>query len=540
VLVTRYRNALIPRKDKRGWFRKGPLRPECYSTNPRHLNAVVVPPCVSPYSIRSTFVASVAKIMFRQVPRALPPMHAAVGPLVQRRCVNMNRSVQTRMEIDNQQASQGRTEYDFDKDQWMKQMKFASMDCIMDPDIAPICYTSLAGCRKAFRRFVTMRKLNDRRPDYDPKQLQDIFVSIKKIANGRSVEALKALQRLTTHGEAARITKEVKSHMNEDFAKKSWRSLQQQDISSTYEIEVDSFTLVNPLCYYAFISDAYQSMISGGSHAPRPEGTVPEKRELSEPGRREVHRYYHLVASGQMPEFISLSGKLSALIRVVEQVKAKAEKVIIFSQYIGVQDLIHRTLSAFQISAFTVRGRDSQERRRVAMEQFTSNPCLVALVLSTKIAAYGLDFTAANHVILFDSWWNPQMDAQAIARSHRRNQMKPVVVYRLASIVEDRSVLQVQTRKVALFNCIMHEKTSRRSRPDELEDCASTEEDTDRRILWHTLKSAQLQGGFPALHSVYRYNDTVRDASPVQKGVKRERTDVEGSLLSSFTEVVPS
>lgn len=164
----------------------------------------------------------------------------------------MNRSVQTRMEIDNQQASQGRTEYDFDKDQWMKQMKFASMDCIMDPDIAPICYTSLAGCRKAFRRFVTMRKLNERRPDYNPQQLQDVFVSIKKIANGRSVEALKALQRLTTHGEAARITKEVKSHMNEDFAKKSWRALQQQDMSSTYEIEVDSFALVT--CYMGQMS----------------------------------------------------------------------------------------------------------------------------------------------------------------------------------------------------------------------------------------------------------------------------------------------
>lgn len=176
----------------------------------------------------------------------------------------------------------------------------------------------------------------------------------------------------------------------------------------------------------------------------------------------------------------------------------------------------------------------------MAMEQFTSNPGLVALVLSTKITAYGLDFTAANHVILFDSWWNPQMDAQAIARSHRRNQMKPVVVYRLASIVEDRSVLQVQTRKVALFNCIMHEKTSRRSRPDELEDCANAEEDADRRTLWHTLKSAQLQGGFPVLHSVYRYNDTVKDGPPVQKGVKRERTDEQGSFLSSFAEVVPS
>lgn len=170
---------------------------------------------------------------------------------LQRRFMNVNRSVQTRWEVDSQQASQGRTEYDFDKEQWMKQMKFASMDCIMDPDIASIRYTSIAGLRKAFRRFITMKKLLERRPDFDPKQLQELFVDLKKTSNEKK-DVTKRLQRLTTHGEAARIIKDIKTRMNDDFAKRSWKALKHQEATNTYEIEVDTFTLVN--CYIGQMS----------------------------------------------------------------------------------------------------------------------------------------------------------------------------------------------------------------------------------------------------------------------------------------------
>ncbi|KAG5509343.1 hypothetical protein JKF63_06653 [Porcisia hertigi] len=170
----------------------------------------------------------------------------------QQRFLNMNRSVQTRWEIDSQSASQKRTDYDFDKEQWMKQMRFASMDCIMDPDITPIRWTSVAGVKKALRRFVTMRKLMDRRPDFNPAQLKALFIQFKTLSNEKSPDCFKTLQRMTTHGEADRILKEIKSRANEDFAKKSWRSLKQQGAKSTYEMEVDSFDLVT--CYMGQMS----------------------------------------------------------------------------------------------------------------------------------------------------------------------------------------------------------------------------------------------------------------------------------------------
>lgn len=166
--------------------------------------------------------------------------------------MNMNRSVQTRWEVENQAASQKRTDYDFDKEQWSKQMRFASMDCIMDPDITAIRYTSISGLKKAFRRFMTMRKLVERRPDFKSEELKNLFTQFKKLSHSRNSEDLKALQRLTTHGEASRIGKEIKLGMNEEFSKRSWKSLKMHEVANTYQIELDSFQLVN--CYMGQLS----------------------------------------------------------------------------------------------------------------------------------------------------------------------------------------------------------------------------------------------------------------------------------------------
>lgn len=270
----------------------------------------------------------------------------------------------------------------------------------------------------------------------------------------------------------------------------------------------------HPLCYWAFVTGGYQSIIKGGSGDAAADAA--ERLQLSEADLLKVERYYALVQNGDLDRFIALSGKLAVLVHIVRAVKARGEKVIIFSQYIGTQDIIHRTLTACALTAFTVRGRDSLDRRKNAMGEFDTDSSLVALILSTRIAAYGLDFTAANHVVLFDSWWNPQVDAQAVARAYRRNQTKPVTVYRLASQEEDRSVLRVQTRKMALFNCIMHERPSRAARPGELEDCADTEDDAVRGEMWRHLKALPLEGDFPALTNIYRYQDGVKETEPAE------------------------
>ncbi|KPA77140.1 putative J-binding protein [Leptomonas pyrrhocoris] len=267
----------------------------------------------------------------------------------------------------------------------------------------------------------------------------------------------------------------------------------------------------HPACYLAHIEKVYRSM--AGDLSDRPPNRVVKVLEtnLDEIDTMRLQQFVQMVDHEQLDSFINLSGKMRVLVDIVMRVQAKGEKLIVFSLHIGSQDLIHRTLTALRVTTFTVRGRDSQDRRRRAIHEFMSNDNLMVLVLSTKIAAYGLDFTAANHVVLFDSWWNPQVDAQAIGRAYRRNQTKPVTVYRLISVTENRSILRSQTRKVALFRSILHERISRSAMVHELEDCTESEQDEERREFWRKLKATQLAGALPALLNVYRYQEHVRE-----------------------------
>lgn len=131
---------------------------------------------------------------------------------------------------------------------------------------------------------------------------------------------------------------------------------------------------------------------------------APEQRvALSFSALNFVQRCYSLVDHDEPEQFTLYSGKMMALVRIMQLVVSRNEKAIIFSQYVGTQDLIHRVLTAFHISAHMIRGRDSVDRRCEAMREFNQNPTMHVLVLSTRIAAYGLDFSVANHVLLFDS-----------------------------------------------------------------------------------------------------------------------------------------
>lgn len=226
--------------------------------------------------------------------------------------------------------------------------------------------------------------------------------------------------------------------------------------------------------------------------------------------------HFPLNGKSDVKEFASHSGKLSVLLCIAKHISMRKEKAIIFSQYIYPQGLISETLAKAGYTSFWMRGRDSAEDRQSTVDNFLKSrkPCF--LVLSSKIAAFGHDFTEANHVVLFDLWWNPQVELQAIARSYRRNQTKPVIVYRLASKAEDRHILKIQLRKLALFRCIMDGSVSRSRKEEEFIDMTDIEDDEERKALWLELKnSTKLSGGFDALDAVYRYSDTVKEGVDV-------------------------
>ena len=79
-------------------------------------------------------------------------------------------------------------------------------------------------------------------------------------------------------------------------------------------------------------------------------------------------------------------------------------------------------------------------------------------LISLKAGGTGLNLTAASYVVLFDPWWNPAVEAQAIDRSHRIGQDRTVIAYRLvaAGTIEEK-IWELQQRKAALARDILGE-----------------------------------------------------------------------------------
>jgi len=97
-----------------------------------------------------------------------------------------------------------------------------------------------------------------------------------------------------------------------------------------------------------------------------------------------------------------------------------------------------------------------EEQRAKRVEAFSSSPEPAVFLLSLKAAGTGLTLTKADYVFLYDPWWNPAVERQAIDRTHRIGQDKTVIAYKL--IVQDsveEKVLALVEKKRELFNAVM-------------------------------------------------------------------------------------
>jgi hypothetical protein len=162
---------------------------------------------------------------------------------VQARWLNPGASVQRRTNKE-QQDGQRFTEYDYDKERWAAQMKFSSMDCILDPDIRPKNYTSTAGIRKVMGHWLTMKKLSDRRPDFRVEDLREMFVKYKELAHTKDLTKLRTIIRITTFTEAKRIEQDMQKSMDTDFKKTSWKAFNAA-MADSYQMEVEEFQIIN-------------------------------------------------------------------------------------------------------------------------------------------------------------------------------------------------------------------------------------------------------------------------------------------------------
>ena len=147
---------------------------------------------------------------------------------------------------------------------------------------------------------------------------------------------------------------------------------------------------------------------------------------------------------------ITSSGKLLLLDRLLPELFARGHKVLIFSQFATTLDILYDyayTLRGWKCAR--VDGSVKLEDRREQIDLFNGNPDWKVFLLSTRAGGQGINLTAADTVILFDSDWNPMMDLQAQDRAHRIGQKKPVIVFRFATggTVEERLLERAEGKR---------------------------------------------------------------------------------------------
>jgi superfamily II DNA or RNA helicase len=151
-----------------------------------------------------------------------------------------------------------------------------------------------------------------------------------------------------------------------------------------------------------------------------------------------------------------LSGKMSHALELVREAADGGHKVLLFSQFTSMLDLLREGLDRMGIGHATIEGRTRD--RDGALKRFRENADVPVFLLSLRAAGTGLTLTEADTVILFDPWWNPMVERQAMDRAHRIGQTKCVNVHKLATkgTIEER-VLALQQKKKAVFDAVVSE-----------------------------------------------------------------------------------
>ncbi|WP_207485672.1 DEAD/DEAH box helicase [Arenibaculum pallidiluteum] len=152
-------------------------------------------------------------------------------------------------------------------------------------------------------------------------------------------------------------------------------------------------------------------------------------------------RLVKLAAAAEVRE----SAKLEALVDMLQEMVAEGRRILVFSQFTSMLDLIRAELVAAGIAFVELTGKTADRAEPVARFQAGEVP---VFLISLKAGGRGLNLTAADTVIHYDPWWNPAAEAQATDRAYRIGQDKPVFVYKLiaAETVEER-ILELQRRK---------------------------------------------------------------------------------------------
>lgn len=154
------------------------------------------------------------------------------------------------------------------------------------------------------------------------------------------------------------------------------------------------------------------------------------------------------------------SGKLDQFLEQVHRAITNGHRLLVFSQFASMLDILQLELRKHGISSFLLNGQTPPQSRQDMVDRFNMGENDVFLI-SLKAGGTGLNLTSADTIILYDLWWNPAVEEQAKSRAHRIGQKNTVQVYRMVSAgtIEEKIML-LQEKKKALFDEMIDSQVS--------------------------------------------------------------------------------
>jgi SNF2 family DNA or RNA helicase len=150
------------------------------------------------------------------------------------------------------------------------------------------------------------------------------------------------------------------------------------------------------------------------------------------------------------------STKLDTCLELIQEAIDGKHKVLVFSQFTSMLDIVSEALKDQNIAHHYLSGKT--RNRQHVIDGFNENPLIPVFLISLKAGGTGLNLTSADTVIIFDPWWNPSVEHQAVDRTHRIGQKRMVNVYRLLTLgtIEEK-IQALKQKKQTLFNAMVGE-----------------------------------------------------------------------------------
>mmetsp|Transcript_1763 Transcript_1763/g.5013 ORF Transcript_1763/g.5013 Transcript_1763/m.5013 type:complete len:184 (-) Transcript_1763:267-818(-) len=149
------------------------------------------------------------------------------------------------------------------------------------------------------------------------------------------------------------------------------------------------------------------------------------------------------------------STKMEALVQALREMEEQDStgKALVFSQYVNFLDLCEYRLRLEHMGVVVLSGHLSVSQRKQVLDKFRDDPDCKVLLMSLKAGGVALNLVNANHVFIMDPWWNPAAELQAIDRTHRMGQHKPIFATRfiIEDTIEER-IVKLQDKKRLVFD----------------------------------------------------------------------------------------